>query len=197
MKKALCASLAGIMLFGFASCDSSKTDVSDTEAVATLISNETTTTETREYEINASLEDVRNRIKEFCNPSTDDFEQADFPDTVSANKAIGIKDYHFLSWLGDWKPEKGDQYFMDIEIAIIEFDMESDTYKNLKAGDKIVFYLADTPAENCIVSAINGQYVLCMTGVTDLDKETPYEENMPDFTIANLQEIYLAFMEME
>lgn len=205
MKKLICASLAGLILLGFTSCDSARTGVSDTEAEETQITTESptvsTTAEITESEknaaINASLEDVRNRIWEFFDMDTSDISQSDFPDTVSANRTYGIKDYHYIDWLGNWTSEEGDSHFMNISITIIEFDMDSDTYKNLKVGDRLGFVFRDKFVSNFTVSAVNGQYVLCMVGIKDLDKENEYVESIPDYTIGNLQDIYLAFMEME
>ena len=74
--------------------------------------------------------------------------------------------------------------------------MNSDSYKNLKIGDEIKLYISDEREQTVHVAAINGQYVLGLTGEKDVDsKDKVVEENMPDYTIGNLQEIYKTFTE--
>ncbi len=89
-------------------------------------------------------------------------------------------------------------------FRVIEFNTDSELYKNLKAGDMImVTYTSNDDPSNgwnqpCVISAINGQYAVCITDYEydpDADDEHRFSEiYMAPFEDEDLQMLYNAFV---
>ena len=207
MKKIISTLLACACLYSFAACNASVPDQSAASSEKTTAETENNTelsdtaVENSENDekgpINSSLKEIRFKIlNEYCDSTVSLYDKKYTLKDQEKNSPNGITDFSCIFWLGNWIVDGEIQYSMDRCIYLIEFDMNSDSYKNLKIGDEIKLYISDEREQTVHVAAINGQYVLGLTGEKDVDsKDKVLEENMPDYTIGNLQEIYKTFTE--
>ena len=117
----------------------------------------------------------------------------DFYDLVSKadesvakdNLSVGIVDYVQYSILTD-------KYA--IQVMIFEFDMNSDVYKNLKAGEQMTYYI-DGALVVTDVAAIKQQFVLTLSAskVVDGAIDSSSMETEPPYTIIDAEDILKLF----
>ncbi|SCW48191.1 hypothetical protein SAMN02910456_01320 [Ruminococcaceae bacterium YRB3002] len=89
-------------------------------------------------------------------------------------------------------------------FMIVEYDTESDIYKNLKEGDSftVIYEIPEIPTtweQPCPVSGINKQFVICVRDYYGYDTNAEpgqgvLEDNYAPFESADIQQCYEAFM---
>lgn len=197
------------MLIAASSCDQTNTGPSDTEtknetavstAAKTEITTEYTALETEESSsnntINMSLEEICSDLSKHCDEQVRIFSrELSFRDNESTEKNLsaGIKDYIEFEYLGPYEIEENNYLAISYSIFVLEFDTDSDNYKNLKQGDMIELVIRNEKKKMPIAS-INGQYALIIVAYL-FDENEFTEEYLPDYTIGNIQEIYNVFNE--
>ena len=206
MKRIASALLSGFMLIGFTSCDQTKAILSDTESTAAEsistttsaeITTESTTIETSESGINTpinmTLDDIRKDLFTYYDSTARAYSYSESLKKAEYDLKDGIKDYFYLYYYGPFYLDDEYQYFIENFIFILELDMDSDFYKNLKPGDKVKVYKANDVEMEIYIASINGQYALSIFAAKEDDNEWHYTEHMPDFTIGNTPDIYDKF----
>ena len=124
----------------------------------------------------------------FMNYSKQDQETAD------NNKSVGIVNYANTMLDYPSKDKDGNDMYIFNYVRVYEFDTDSEEYKNLKVGQKFVYYIGNKKKE-AVVSAINGKYVIAF--VTAMGKnynQLTSEETEPEYSYKPVQKAFDAFM---
>lgn len=117
----------------------------------------------------ASLEYItRDILKKIGRTNKDINTDYQTEELAEKNAESGILNYVYI-----WN--KG----LKVKVYIFEFDMQSETYNNLKVGQKLVFDDGGKKAKSLKVTAINNQYVLCLfTEGKKAENQAPFKDEM-------------------
>ena len=223
MKRIVIALLSCFMLTGFTSCDQTRGIPSETESTTSEstsikttaeISTESTTSESTSITttaeistestalepsgrsssipINISLDEVRNDLIKYSESTSTVYYYSELLEKPVKELTEGIKEYLFIHYVGPWYQGEEFQYFMFYSVYVLEFDMDSEIYKNLKPGDTVNISQSEDHKYLLQIASINGQYALCIVAGKE-DNEWNNIEEMPDFTIGNTKDFYIAF----
>ena len=215
MKRTVSALLSCFILFGFTSCGQTKASSSETESTTEEILIESTASESTpitttpeiptestaletsgrssSIPINMTLDEVRNDLIKYCESTSTVYYYSDLLEKPVKELTEGINEYLFIHYLGPWYQGEEYQYFMSFSVYVLEFDMDSEIYKNLKPGDTVNISQSDDHEYKLPIASINGQYALCIIAVKEEDNELNNKEDKPDFTIGNTKDFYIAF----
>lgn len=200
MKKLVSALLAGVMLISFASCDvknkDSKHKTAKTRTVETgdkvdgdnYVSNKTT-------KISTDFTNMTAKVLGTMGKAYTDYLNIEYMDStaVDKNKEVGVTSLAYV-WAGEVKTDENDKPIAEhfVDMYFIEMDISSEQYSKLNVGDYITFYF-----RGCLctkqVTAINGQFVLCVAVRDFADEQEQPEKTQPDFEDANVQTGYETF----
>lgn len=216
MRKLLCTFMAGFILLSFTACgtgkkaermlsdESGKAD-GDVTSETTLEETETEPSETTKKPYvqapkNESFDDFAIVTEKVLAAVGDGYDNLQYQseEFASKNKLAGIVNMAHI-WRGDAKikTEDGPYRYLRVEILVLEYNTNTDTYKNLKVGDSLEYY-ADYNSFPAVVTAINGRYVISFYASEGNDMLLADKvETSPEFTLGNLQKGYDAFMKID
>ena len=223
MKRTVCTLLAGALIFGVAGCNganSAEPTVSEaSQEETTTTEEETTTTEetTTETTVDETVTKLDMTIDEVVDSLFDETGLTRGTIADYGNDAEGI-------WFSEDDPNRWDDLYCESiyedfgddvaecrglyanyedyceSIIILEFDIETDFYKELAVGDKIYFtqvisWPDDDPDETEMsykIAAINGQYALIL-----IDYSTGEGIFSAPFNKEELQNVYDSFISLK
>lgn len=214
MKKSLTALLLAATL-AFSACGKSKdprvSETSATTAAAssavspaettTAITTSTTAEATTSYDermLKMSLDDVSALLRDTY--GNDMAEGSDSHDLVSnKNAALGIRKASQLISSGNWESEE--DYYL-VTVWVFEMDMDSDTYRSLKAGSELKYYLKLVSEEEPrtfseYVVAVNGQYVLTASEVYNNKKGNQIINTKAPFHFKGVNKVISTFKSLK
>ena len=194
MKKLISVLLTGIMVLGLSACNL----VIDPTESTSKFNSDKVKSEYKDDKLDMEFAVMMSKI--FRGIDDDKINVSYMESGAQENiKDYGIKNYVYMETYEANTNQTGDEilYELKTEIYIFEYDMTSDAYSKLAVGDTLSYYTGyDTAAVD--VTAINGQYVLCIC-VTEnkLDINKTTKVTQPIFTLSeDAQKCYDAFIEL-
>ncbi len=209
MKRLICLFLTGSIVLGLAACHTPKETTSTETTVATESTTAPSETESTtsasetpavtesskaDNKLGLSINEVAYKLMKELDVSIDDAHFAS-KEYASNNKELGVLDCVYFDRFESGLKEKIDGYNAYIaNVYVVEYDIESEIYKNLSVGSKVQFF-ADGRVRS-LVTAIVKQYVLCIDMGLGNDNQitSPERYTAAPFKVGKVQKAYDAFI---
>ena len=118
------------------------------------------------------------------------------PSDADNNKEKSISNCAHFWHRETWTNDKDGCKDIVVDVYLFEVDITSDIYEKLEAGGKIEYFRFGT-LNSPVITAINGQYVLCIDASEEITGGNKTEQTSPDFSISTCQKGYEEFVNLK